>query len=81
MGRALELMKSTYEPTIKIAVLLLILNLSLRDQEEESESKARKHILELDLEETLKKMRENERNCQVLGYIDRTLHTLKSDLD
>lgn len=69
-------MTSTDDSKVKIGVLNLFINLAWKDNERESDSKSRKHMVDMNLKDMLLKMREKEREKEVISYYDRVLNKL-----
>ena len=61
---------------IKIGVLNLILNLAYRENEQTQDGKARKQIVDMNLVDMLKEMRERERDTEVKVYLERAIGKL-----
>lgn len=63
--KALEILKSTDQSSCKISVLNLIINLCWKDTEGQADNKVRKQILDMNLIDMLKDMREKEKDNEV----------------
>ena len=67
MQRAIELLRTTDLPSIKIAAINLMLNLVFKESDQLGDSRARKHVIDLGIVDILEAIRKKESDPQVKG--------------
>ena len=75
-NKAFEILEVTEHNPCKIAVLNFIINLGWKDTEGQADSKVRKQLLDMNMMETLVKMREGEKDNEVRTQYKRTIKRL-----
>ena len=72
----MQILKSTDTSQIKIGVINYITSLAFNEPAGTSESKIKKHLADMKIKDLLENLKENERDPEVRGYIQRALKKL-----